>query len=138
MAGGTDAKHFSRLGIGLRSPARAAAGYDSHAMFHGVDERIPVTALHFGVRVMDRLLTTRADPMTQVARLRAWASPITATDVASEAPGRLAWLGPEIWWTDRGRTKEAGHSHEAPGRAPQPRPRPRPSRMCPRLVRRSR
>ena len=33
-------------------------GYDYHAMFHGVDERIPVTALQFGVRVMDRLLTT--------------------------------------------------------------------------------
>jgi hypothetical protein len=26
-------------------------------MFHGVDERVPVSALHFGVRVMTRLLT---------------------------------------------------------------------------------
>jgi acetylornithine deacetylase/succinyl-diaminopimelate desuccinylase-like protein len=26
-------------------------------MFHGVDERVPVSALHFGVRVMSRLLT---------------------------------------------------------------------------------
>jgi acetylornithine deacetylase/succinyl-diaminopimelate desuccinylase-like protein len=60
MAGGTDAKHFSRLGIagyGFTPPA-LPPGYDYHAMFHGVDERIPVTALHFGVRVMDRLLTT--------------------------------------------------------------------------------
>jgi acetylornithine deacetylase/succinyl-diaminopimelate desuccinylase-like protein len=27
-------------------------------MFHGVDERVPVSALRFGVRVMERLLTT--------------------------------------------------------------------------------
>jgi len=60
MAGGTDAKHFSRLGIAGYgfTPLALPPGYDYHAMFHGVDERIPVTALHFGVRVMDRLLTT--------------------------------------------------------------------------------
>jgi len=60
MASGTDAKHFSRLdiaGYGF-TPLALPPGYDYHAMFHGVDERIPVTALHFGVRVMDRLLTT--------------------------------------------------------------------------------
>jgi acetylornithine deacetylase/succinyl-diaminopimelate desuccinylase-like protein len=59
MAGGTDAKHFSRLGIAGYgfTPLALPPGYDYHAMFHGVDERIPVTALHFGVRVMDRLLT---------------------------------------------------------------------------------
>jgi hypothetical protein len=32
-------------------------GYDYYAMFHGVDERIPVSALHSGLRIMDRLLT---------------------------------------------------------------------------------
>lgn len=60
MAGGTDAKHFSRLGIAGYgfTPLALPPGYDYHAMFHGVDERIPVTALRFGVRVMDRLLTT--------------------------------------------------------------------------------
>ena len=60
MPGGTDAKHFSRLGIAGYgfTPLALPPGYDYHAMFHGVDERIPVTALHFGVRVMDRLLTT--------------------------------------------------------------------------------
>jgi acetylornithine deacetylase/succinyl-diaminopimelate desuccinylase-like protein len=60
MAGGTDAKHFSRLGIAGYgfTPLALPPGYDYHAMFHGVDERIPVTALQFGVRVMDRLLTT--------------------------------------------------------------------------------
>jgi acetylornithine deacetylase/succinyl-diaminopimelate desuccinylase-like protein len=25
-------------------------------MFHGVDERVPIEALHFGVRVLDRFL----------------------------------------------------------------------------------
>lgn len=59
MAGGTDAKHFSRLGIAGYgfTPLALPPGYDYHAMFHGVDERVPVSALRFGVRVMDRLLT---------------------------------------------------------------------------------
>ncbi|MEU8844928.1 M20/M25/M40 family metallo-hydrolase [Streptomyces sp. NPDC048564] len=58
MPGGTDAKQFSRLGItgyGF-SPLRLPDGYDYAAMFHGVDERVPVEALHFGVRVLDRFL----------------------------------------------------------------------------------
>lgn len=59
MAGGTDAKHFSRLGIAGYgfTPLALPPGYDYHAMFHGVDERVPVSALQFSVRVMDRLLT---------------------------------------------------------------------------------
>ncbi|MEU8529251.1 M20/M25/M40 family metallo-hydrolase [Streptomyces sp. NPDC048629] len=60
MAGGTDAKQFSRLGItgyGF-SPLKLPAGLDYAALFHGVDERVPVEALHFGVRVLDRYLRT--------------------------------------------------------------------------------
>jgi acetylornithine deacetylase/succinyl-diaminopimelate desuccinylase-like protein len=58
MAGGTDAKQFSRLGIAGYgfTPLALPPGYDYHAMFHGVDERVPVSALHFGARVMERLL----------------------------------------------------------------------------------
>ncbi len=59
MSGGTDAKQFSRLGItgyGF-SPLRLPPGFDYQALFHGVDERVPVDALHFGVRVLDRFLT---------------------------------------------------------------------------------
>ncbi|MEU4347245.1 M20/M25/M40 family metallo-hydrolase [Streptomyces sp. NPDC023838] len=58
MSGGTDAKQFSRLGItgyGF-SPLRLPAGFDYQALFHGVDERVPVDALHFGVRVLDHYL----------------------------------------------------------------------------------
>lgn len=58
MSGGTDAKQFSRLGItgyGF-SPLKLPQGYDYGAMFHGVDERVPAEALHFGVRVLDRFL----------------------------------------------------------------------------------
>lgn len=58
MAGGTDAKQFSRLGItgyGF-SPLKLPQGYDYAAMFHGVDERVPVEGLHFGVRVLDHYL----------------------------------------------------------------------------------
>lgn len=58
MSGGTDAKQFSRLGItgyGF-SPLRLPPGFDYQALFHGVDERVPVPALHFGVRVLDHFL----------------------------------------------------------------------------------
>ncbi|MEU9980951.1 M20/M25/M40 family metallo-hydrolase [Streptomyces sp. NPDC050856] len=60
MSGGTDAKHFARLGIvgyGF-SPLRLPIGFDYQALFHGVDERVPVEALHFGVRVLDHYLRT--------------------------------------------------------------------------------
>ncbi|WP_405804988.1 M20/M25/M40 family metallo-hydrolase [Streptomyces sp. NBC_00210] len=58
MPGGTDAKQFSRLGItgyGF-SPLKLPVGFDYAALFHGVDERVPVEALHFGVNVLDRYL----------------------------------------------------------------------------------
>ncbi|MEU9363084.1 M20/M25/M40 family metallo-hydrolase [Streptomyces sp. NPDC048301] len=58
MSGGTDAKQFSRLGItgyGF-SPLKLPVGFDYQALFHGVDERVPVDALHFGVRVLDHFL----------------------------------------------------------------------------------
>ena len=58
MSGGTDAKHFNRLG--LRSygfaPLRLPADLDFTALFHGVDERVPTDALEFGARVFDRFL----------------------------------------------------------------------------------
>jgi acetylornithine deacetylase/succinyl-diaminopimelate desuccinylase-like protein len=58
MSGGTDAKQFSRLGIkgyGF-TPLKLPEGFDYQALFHGVDERVPVDALHFGTRVLDRTL----------------------------------------------------------------------------------
>ncbi|MER5789536.1 M20/M25/M40 family metallo-hydrolase [Streptomyces sp. NPDC001980] len=60
MSGGTDAKQFSRLGItgyGF-APLKLPEDLDYQALFHGVDERVPVAALHFGVRVLDRFLRT--------------------------------------------------------------------------------
>jgi acetylornithine deacetylase/succinyl-diaminopimelate desuccinylase-like protein len=60
LAGGTDAKQFSRLGItgyGF-APLRLPEGFDYSAVFHGVDERVPVDGLEFGVRVLDRFLGT--------------------------------------------------------------------------------
>ncbi|WP_049574759.1 M20/M25/M40 family metallo-hydrolase [Streptomyces sp. SBT349] len=58
MSGGTDAKQFSRLGITHYGymPLRLPEGFDYQAMFHGVDERVPVDALHFGTHVLDRAL----------------------------------------------------------------------------------
>ena len=58
MSGGTDAKRWDRLGIRCFgfTPLRLPADLDFTALFHGVDERVPVDALEFGARVLDRLL----------------------------------------------------------------------------------
>jgi acetylornithine deacetylase/succinyl-diaminopimelate desuccinylase-like protein len=58
FSAGTDAKSFSRLGIRCFgfSPLRLPADLDFAGMFHGVDERVPVDALRFGVRVLDKFL----------------------------------------------------------------------------------
>jgi acetylornithine deacetylase/succinyl-diaminopimelate desuccinylase-like protein len=58
MSGGTDAKAWDRLGIRSYgfTPLRLPAELDFTALFHGVDERVPIDALEFGARVLDRLL----------------------------------------------------------------------------------
>ncbi len=58
MSGGTDAKHFTRLGMTSYgfAPLRLPADLDFTALFHGVDERVPTDALEFGARVFDRFL----------------------------------------------------------------------------------
>ena len=62
MSGGTDAKQFSRLGMTCYgfTPLVLPEGYDYYAMFHGTDERIPLSALAAGVRIMDRFLAAAA------------------------------------------------------------------------------
>jgi acetylornithine deacetylase/succinyl-diaminopimelate desuccinylase-like protein len=59
MSGGTDAKHFAGLGMTCYgfTPLVLPEGYDYYAMFHGTDERIPLSALEASVRIMDRFLT---------------------------------------------------------------------------------
>jgi acetylornithine deacetylase/succinyl-diaminopimelate desuccinylase-like protein len=58
LSGGTDGKAFARLGIRCYGfiPLQLPPTLDFAALFHGVDERVPVDALRFGVRVMDRFL----------------------------------------------------------------------------------
>jgi len=58
MSGGTDNKALSDLGIvgyGF-SPVKLPEDVDFFPMFHGVDERVPIDGLRFGVRVLDRML----------------------------------------------------------------------------------
>jgi acetylornithine deacetylase/succinyl-diaminopimelate desuccinylase-like protein len=58
LSAGTDNKSFSLLGIrgfGF-APLRMPADLDFTAMFHGIDERVPVDGLKFGVRVLDRFI----------------------------------------------------------------------------------
>jgi len=58
MSGGTDNKALAELGIigyGF-SPLKLDADFDFMAMFHGVDERVPVDGLTFGVRTLKDFL----------------------------------------------------------------------------------
>ena len=58
MSGGTDNKALAELGIigyGF-SPFKLDEDFDFMAMFHGVDERVPVEGLTFGVRVLKDFL----------------------------------------------------------------------------------
>ncbi|HEX6077685.1 MAG TPA: M20/M25/M40 family metallo-hydrolase [Micromonosporaceae bacterium] len=59
LSGGTDAKAFSRLGIRCFgfAPLRLPPGLDFTALFHGIDERVPIDGLRFGVAVLDRFLS---------------------------------------------------------------------------------
>jgi acetylornithine deacetylase/succinyl-diaminopimelate desuccinylase-like protein len=58
LSGGTDAKHFARLGIRCFgfAPLKLPPDLDFAAMFHGVDERVPVDALKFGTQVLEHFL----------------------------------------------------------------------------------
>ncbi|WP_024796374.1 M20/M25/M40 family metallo-hydrolase [Tomitella biformata] len=58
LSGGTDAKAFSKLGIRCFgfAPLQLPPELDFAALFHGIDERVPVDALLFGTRVLDHFL----------------------------------------------------------------------------------
>jgi acetylornithine deacetylase/succinyl-diaminopimelate desuccinylase-like protein len=58
LSGGTDNKAFSLLGIAGYgfAPLRLPPGLDFAGMFHGIDERVPLESLRFGVRTFDRFL----------------------------------------------------------------------------------
>ncbi|MFI6820953.1 M20/M25/M40 family metallo-hydrolase [Micromonospora sp. NPDC050187] len=60
LSGGTDAKAFAQLGIRCFgfAPLRLPPDLNFSALFHGIDERVPVDGLQFGVRVLDRFLRT--------------------------------------------------------------------------------
>ena len=87
MSGGTDAKHFARLGMTCYgfTPLVLPEGYDYYAMFHGTDERIPLSALEAAVRIMDRFLTsTGPDRRGRLSDLAQ--SPDRCTAVAENYP----------------------------------------------------
>ncbi len=58
MSGGTDAKAWSKLGVRCFgfAPLRLPPELDFVALFHGVDERVPIESLQFGCRVLDDFL----------------------------------------------------------------------------------
>ena len=58
LSGGTDAKAFARLGIRCFgfAPLKLPPDLDFSALFHGVDERVPIDALRFGTEVLTHFL----------------------------------------------------------------------------------
>ena len=58
MGGGTDAKAFSTIGINCYgfAPGVFPRGYPTGDYVHGVDERVPISSLHAGVRMVDAYL----------------------------------------------------------------------------------
>jgi len=58
LSAGTDAKYWESLGMRCFgfTPLRLPEDLDFTALFHGVDERVPVDSLEFGARVFDRFL----------------------------------------------------------------------------------
>jgi acetylornithine deacetylase/succinyl-diaminopimelate desuccinylase-like protein len=59
MSAGTDNKSFAALGITGYGfvPLDLPEDLDFAGMFHGVDERVPISSLHFGARVLRDFLT---------------------------------------------------------------------------------
>jgi acetylornithine deacetylase/succinyl-diaminopimelate desuccinylase-like protein len=64
LSAGTDNKTFASMDVSGKGeirgygfvPLRLTPDLDFAAMFHGVDERVPISALEFGCRVLDRFL----------------------------------------------------------------------------------
>jgi len=58
LSGGTDAKAWTEAGIRCFgfAPLRLPPDLNFAALFHGIDERVPIEGLQFGVRVLDRFL----------------------------------------------------------------------------------
>ncbi|WP_448759931.1 M20/M25/M40 family metallo-hydrolase [Actinomyces oricola] len=64
LSAGTDNKSLADLGIAGYgfAPLRLPADLDFTALFHGVDERVPVDSLRFATSVLDDLLDQSAPP----------------------------------------------------------------------------
>jgi acetylornithine deacetylase/succinyl-diaminopimelate desuccinylase-like protein len=60
MSGGTDNKALAKLGIAGYgfSPLQLPPDLDFLALFHGVDERVPVDSLKFGARALQTFLAS--------------------------------------------------------------------------------
>ena len=124
--GGTDAKAFERLGIRCFgfSPLRLPPDLDFASLFHGIDERVPVDALQFGVRVLDRFL---AACMSVPAVALVTGGPAASAGRSPPAAARgTPWSSPTSTAT-RGRGRGRPRLHPGPGGRHRPGPRTPPS-----------
>ena len=128
MSGGTDAKQFARLGVtgyGF-SPLRLPPGFDYQELFHGVDERVPVDALHFGATLdawrdwteIDDADEARAVDAMLERRIAAgemrWARERLADSGLSETVAAARYRGSMTTWQEAAKTRDAD---EIPGAA---------------------
>ncbi|NDC52342.1 MAG: hypothetical protein EBZ66_04195, partial [Actinobacteria bacterium] len=60
MSGGTDNKALAKLGLAGYgfSPLKLPTDIDFTALFHGVDERVPIDSLQFGARTLQTFLAS--------------------------------------------------------------------------------
>ena len=58
VSGGTDGRHFAKLGISTYgfTPVTLPAGFDAWATIHDADERVPAAALDFGTEAIFRAI----------------------------------------------------------------------------------
>ncbi|MYW04952.1 M20/M25/M40 family metallo-hydrolase [Streptomyces sp. SID3343] len=99
LSAGTDAKWFA--GLGMRcygfSPLRLPEAFDYAGMFHGVDERVPLSALAFGTEVLDHLFATApATTPTGDDAKPAAGLPEPSPSPATSPPERTATTGADL------------------------------------------
>ena len=138
MSGGTDAKHWDKLGIRCFgfAPLRLPGDLDFTALFHGVDERVPTDALEFGARVFDRLPRPGLSGALSPARDRSparWADRPARRRPVRRPPGRTRGRRPGRRWSpsrDRGTRPCRGTRRPASRRPARTRPGAGPAAPC--------
>lgn len=96
LGGGSDATHLQRLGIECFGfhPLALPDDLDFWALFHGIDERVPVEGLYFSTKVLDRFLDLYG-PCPQPS------DPEVSAKTGTDNSRTERWLTPDLPLTPR-------------------------------------